>query len=237
MSKLKLYCAWFCPFAQRAWIAFLEKGIPFEYVEINSYEKPPKLMAVNPKGAVPVIVLENGKSVYESDVCIQYVDELRSEGKQILPQDPYERAQARMWCDFISTKLVSPFYKMLAAKDKEQQEPIKKALLEGLATFSDAIDDVGPFFGGDKFGMVDILLCPFTLRFRPVLKHFRDFEVPDTDQYRKLHKWMAACHSHPSVVPTIADDKKITAVYRYYAENLSRAETAEALKQLEESTK
>lgn len=232
MSNHKLYCAWFCPFAQRAWIAFLEKGIPFEYVEINSYAKPPELMAVNPNGLVPVIVLKNGTSVYESAVCIQYVDELRSEGKQILPQAPYDRAQVRMWCDFISSKLVPPFYKMLTAKDKEQQEKIKTTLLEDLATFTGAIDEEGPFFSGKDFGMVDMMLCPFTLRFRPVLKHYRDFEVPDTDRYRKFHKWMAACHSHPSVVPTIADDKRITAVYRYYAENLSRTETAEGVRKL-----
>ncbi|XP_033752254.1 glutathione S-transferase U19-like [Pecten maximus] len=232
MSSLKLYCAWFCPFAQRAWIAFLEKGIPFQYVEINSYEKPPELMAVNPNGLVPVIVLENGKSVFESAVCIQYVDELGPEGKQILPKDPFERAQVRMWSDFISSKLVPPFYRMLAAQETEQQEKIKLTLLEDLATFSDAIDNDGPFFSGKTFGMVDIMLCPFTLRFGPVLKHFRDFEVPDTDRYQKLHKWMAACHSHPSVVPTIAEKTKITAVYRYYAENLSKAETAAAVKQL-----
>ncbi|XP_060075055.1 uncharacterized protein LOC132554764 [Ylistrum balloti] len=234
MPNLKLYCAWFCPFAQRAWIAFIEKGLPFDYVEINPYEKPPQLMAVNPNGLVPVIVREDGTSIFESGVCIQYVDELKSEGKQILPQDPYDKAQVRIWSEFISSKLVPPFYKMLAAQEKEPQEKIKLALLEDLAKFSDAISDEGPFFSGKTFGMVDMMLCPFTLRFGPVLKHYRDFEVPNNDRYRKFHKWMEACHSHPSVVPTIADDKKITAVYRYYAENLSRADTAAAVKKLSE---
>ena len=65
MSKLKLYCAWFCPFAQRAWIALLEKGVPFEYIEYNPYaEKTPEFLKLNPRGLVPVLEV-GGKSVYE----------------------------------------------------------------------------------------------------------------------------------------------------------------------------
>jgi Glutathione S-transferase, N-terminal domain len=33
-----LYCSWFCPFAQRAWIALEEKDVDYKYVEINPYE-------------------------------------------------------------------------------------------------------------------------------------------------------------------------------------------------------
>ena len=38
VKHIKLYCSWFCPFAQRAWIALEEKGIDYQYVEINPYE-------------------------------------------------------------------------------------------------------------------------------------------------------------------------------------------------------
>ena len=46
----KLYSAWFCPFAQRAWIALLAKGTEFEYVEKDPYNKTPELLAANPRG-------------------------------------------------------------------------------------------------------------------------------------------------------------------------------------------
>ena len=35
----------------------------------------------------------------------------------------------------------------------------------------------GPFFGGDELQYFDIMLAPFALRFGPVLKHFRGFQV------------------------------------------------------------
>ncbi len=66
-SKPKLYNGLFCPFAQRAWIALLEKGVDFECVEVNPYKKTPEWLAISPKGFVPTIV-HNGKSVYESAI-------------------------------------------------------------------------------------------------------------------------------------------------------------------------
>lgn len=36
-KAVKLYTSWFCPFAQRAWIALEEKGVDYEYIEINPY--------------------------------------------------------------------------------------------------------------------------------------------------------------------------------------------------------
>jgi hypothetical protein len=36
---MKLYNAWYCPFAQRVWMALVHKGINFEYVEVDPYDK------------------------------------------------------------------------------------------------------------------------------------------------------------------------------------------------------
>ena len=32
---LKFYSAWYCPFAQRVWMALLHKGLAFEYIEVS----------------------------------------------------------------------------------------------------------------------------------------------------------------------------------------------------------
>lgn len=38
-APLKFYSAWYCPFAQRAWMTLLHKGLVFEYIEVDPYRK------------------------------------------------------------------------------------------------------------------------------------------------------------------------------------------------------
>ena len=64
-SKPTLYSAWFCPFAQRAWMALEQKGVSYEYTEVDPYKKTPEFLAVCPRGMVPSII-DNGKVVIES---------------------------------------------------------------------------------------------------------------------------------------------------------------------------
>uniref|UniRef100_A0A7S3LGP4 Glutathione transferase n=1 Tax=Aplanochytrium stocchinoi TaxID=215587 RepID=A0A7S3LGP4_9STRA len=89
MLHHRLLCGWFCPYAQRAWIALNQAGIPYTYVEAliikqdESYHKTPELLKHNPKGLVPTLVPVNHStseeglgSVIESLVCIEYIDDV-----------------------------------------------------------------------------------------------------------------------------------------------------------------
>jgi glutathione S-transferase len=38
-QDLVFYSGWFCPFVQRSWIALEEKGVPYQYKEVNPYKK------------------------------------------------------------------------------------------------------------------------------------------------------------------------------------------------------
>lgn len=53
-QPLKMYASWFCPYVQRLWIALEIKEVPYEYREINPYDKSPEFLALNPRGLVPV---------------------------------------------------------------------------------------------------------------------------------------------------------------------------------------
>ena len=46
-TKLNFYCVRFCPFAQRAWIALLKKGVAFEYIEYNPTRRKAKIFFVS----------------------------------------------------------------------------------------------------------------------------------------------------------------------------------------------
>jgi glutathione S-transferase len=62
----------FSPFVQRVWIALELKGIPYQYIEVDPYQKPQSLLEVNPRGLVPALRHGDWGS-YESSVLLEYV--------------------------------------------------------------------------------------------------------------------------------------------------------------------
>ena len=224
----KLYSAWFCPFAQRAWIALLAKGTEFEYIEQDPYNKPPEWLAINPLGMVPVIV-HNNKSVYESAVCIEYVDEAWPSEPRLLPTDPYDRAYARIWGDFIGKKIVPLFYSLLMKQNQDEQQEIKTQMTSYLLEFTKAMHPVGPFFQGEKLGFVDIMLAPYAVRFY-ILNHYRGFELPQSGAFERFHKWLEALKNAPAVKTTLQDDTKLLAVYQRYADGSAKSKVAVAIR-------
>ena len=98
-NDLKLYSGWFCPFVQRVWIALEEKGIEYQYIEVNPYHKPQSLLDLNPRGLVPTLQYQ-GKPLYESTVLCEFLEEAYpNHTPKLLPDDPYLRARTRIWTD------------------------------------------------------------------------------------------------------------------------------------------
>lgn len=70
-NAIKIYSAWFCPYAQRVWMTLEHYGIPHEYIEgmvVNDDQSPgqfgitklKRLLELNPKGQVPTMELSSG---------------------------------------------------------------------------------------------------------------------------------------------------------------------------------
>ena len=55
-----------CPYAMRARLALAVSGVAYELREVTLKNKPPEMLALSPKGTVPVLALVNGKVIDES---------------------------------------------------------------------------------------------------------------------------------------------------------------------------
>jgi glutathione S-transferase len=55
-----------CPYAIRARLAIAYAGIPVEIREVQLKQKPEQMLAISPKGTVPVLQLPDGKVIDES---------------------------------------------------------------------------------------------------------------------------------------------------------------------------
>ena len=230
VGKLQLFSSWFCPFAQRAWIALVEKQLLFDLHEIDPYNKTPEFLAINPRGLVPVIMQPDGRSVFESYVCIEYADELKPDFKPLLPKDTWERAHVRTWCDYISKRIVPLFYKLLMNQEAEETKSLRDTYLANIATLSSAVHNEGPYFMGPELGIVDIMVIPFLLRTELVLNAYTDTQLPNTMDFEKIKRLLNAGMQHPSVIATLADEDRLLAKYKRYADDSAKTEVADAIR-------
>ena len=244
---LKLYGGWFCPFVQRTWITLVEKSIPHQYIEINPYNKDPDFLAMNPRGLVPTLAVPVGvkgreqKPLYESGVVCEYLDEAFPEvdkyGVRLLPEDAYERARARLWIDHISSKIVPAFYKLLQhTPDKAYSlDQAREELHTRIRVFAQEMDPQGPFFSGEQFGLVDIMLAPWAKRLW-LIDHYKDGGVGipkdgGDETWARWRRWFDATVERPSVKETWSADERYIIAYRRYAEDTTNSEVGQATRQ------
>lgn len=65
-----LFCS---PFVQRVWIALEAKGMGYQYIEVDPYDKPQVLTDINPKGLIPAIRHRGDFTCYDSTFILEYV--------------------------------------------------------------------------------------------------------------------------------------------------------------------
>jgi glutathione S-transferase len=96
---MKIYdCSW-APNPRRLRMFLSEKGlvIPYEHVELARKEnRTPEFLAINPAGTVPVLQLDDGSYLAETDAIARYLETLHPE-PNLMGRDVSERAVIEMW--------------------------------------------------------------------------------------------------------------------------------------------
>lgn len=203
---MKFYNAWYCPFAQRAWMALVHKGIDFEYIEVDPYHLSGWWMEVSRgAGLVPVIVQgnSNGKgetTVVESNRILEYLEDLNPEDNPIFAADPLKRAEQKYWMDHIGNKITPYLYQFLKAVEPGAgRDESRDKMIEGLIAWVEAMDESGPYFSGNNLSAVDIAMIPFAYRIEVLLGKYRDFSLPqEGDGWSRYHRWYTQMLDHPA---------------------------------------
>lgn len=203
-SELKLLDFWASPFGQRCRIALAEKEVEYEHVEENLSEKSELLLRSNPVHKKIPVLLHAGKPICESIIIVQYIDEIWPQKSPILPSDPYARAQARFWADYIDKKVYENGNWMWKLKG-EEREKAKKGFMEMLKNLEVELGEK-TYFGGDVFGLVDIALVPFTAWF---YTYDRYGGISVEREFPELAAWGRRCAARESVAKTLHDPEKI----------------------------
>ena len=159
-----------CSLASR--IALMEAGIEARYHPVHLWTK--KLLdddsdfrAVSRKGAVPVLVLENGDHLTESAAVLQYIADRKPELGLAPPAGDPDRYRLQEWLSFIGNEIHKAFlfptfwYKDDAAK-AAARERIGQTLSATAAYLSDREHLIG-----DRFTVADGYLAWALMLLRP----------------------------------------------------------------------
>jgi len=204
MSRLTLISHHLCPYVQRAAITLLEKGVPFERINIDLADKPDWFLKISPLGKVPLLRIQedDGREevLFESSVICEYLEETQA-GAALHPTDALTRARHRGWMEFGSSVL-SDLWGYETAQDAAQLEAKHKVLVAKFATIEGALSD-GPYFAGAGFSLVDAV-------FGPIFRYFDLFDTlgdsPIFDGLERVKRWRKALSERPSVRGAVGED-------------------------------
>ncbi|EEF41893.1 glutathione s-transferase, putative [Ricinus communis] len=192
-EEVKLIGNWASPFTRRVELALKIKGVKYEYIEEDLANKSDLLLKYNPiHKKVPVLV-HNGKSICESLVIIEYIDETWKHHHHILPKEPYHRAVARFWARFVDEKLLPTTFKIECAI-KEEKDKIIHEVHEHLKLLEHELKHKEhEFFGGLELGYLDIVTF-FIGHWVQVHQEVMEIDLITEEKYPFFCKWMVKLH-------------------------------------------
>ena len=180
-----------CPYVQRAAIVLEEKSVVFERRDIDLSNKPAWFLKVSPLGKTPVLLVGE-QPIFESAVICEYLDE--TVPPRLHPDDPIDRARDRSYMEVGSSMLnaIGAFY---SAPDRAAMIAAASSLRLRLEALETALGK-GPYFAGERFGMVDAVFGP-VFRYFDVFDQFGDFDF--FANLPRLTAWRGALAVRPSV--------------------------------------
>jgi glutathione S-transferase len=184
---LKLLSATPSPYARKVRIALAEKGLPFELITEVPWNADTSTPKLNPLEKLPVLILEDGSTVFESSFILEYLETKHPEPR-LFPRDPEQRLVARRFevladgvCDAIVLTVVEAMRPETQRSTAWRDRQMRK-IIGGLGEIAHTVPGDG-FCVGAHFSIADIAVG--------TVLGYVDVRCPEVD-------WRAR---HPNLIP------------------------------------
>ena len=173
-------------------------NLPVEWIHVNILEKETRtaeFLARNPNGRIPLLELEDGVLLAESNAILHYL----AEGSALLPDDRLARAQVLQWMffeqyshePFIATARYIVRY---LGRPAEHEERLQQKMLPGYQALDVMEQHLKGrlFFVGGRYSIADIALYAYTH-----VAHEGGF---DLTKYTAVRAWIDRVRAQPGYV-------------------------------------
>ncbi len=114
-------------------IVLRELGLPFDAVQVDLMKKTTKsgqdFWAINPKGYVPALELDDGSILTEGTAIMQYLADLKPAAKLAAANGTLERYRLQEWLGFINSELHKTFSPLFNPSSTEDVKDGAKKLI------------------------------------------------------------------------------------------------------------
>ena len=179
MTGNVLYSFRRCPYAMRARMALRYSGVPLSIVEVSLKAKPAEMLALSPKGTVPVLVCADGRVIEQSLEIMHWA---------LARHDPDN------WLGPDSAALIEEndqVFKVNLDRYKYAirypEQPMEHYRAQGAAFLQrlEMMLEQTPYLAGDTLSLADIALAPFVRQFAHV-----DRDWFEQAPYPRLNAWL-----------------------------------------------
>ncbi|NMO15401.1 glutathione transferase GstA [Pyxidicoccus fallax] len=177
-------------------IVLQETGLPFEIVKVDIRAKKTEAgadyWAINPKGYVPAIQLDDGGLLTEGPAIVQYLADKAPEKKLAPANGTVERYRLQELLNYISTELHKSYSPLFNPAFPEEGKKIyKERLAQRYKLIEERLAAKGPFLMGEQFTVADAYLFTVT--------NWAGHVKVDLEPFPALRAYQARVAARPSV--------------------------------------
>lgn len=204
---MKLYSFAVSPYAARVRIAIYAKKLPIEIVEPQfGAIKSPEYLALNPMGKVPVLVLDEGATIPESDTIVEYLEDAFPD-PALRPQGAEAAARVRLISRVAEIYVKAPVFALFPMLQAKERDP--EALEAGLKKLDDGIGYLerfmpdGPYAAGERFTTADCEVTPVTFFLNVVLSGLDRLEL--MAGHPRLSRYVTSAKKDPVLAKVLGE--------------------------------
>jgi len=197
---MKLLGSLTSPFVRKARVVLAEKKIEYTFEQDNPWDEKSRVPDANPLGKVPVLILEDDSTLFDSRVIVEFLDGV-SPISRLIPAGNREKIEVKRWEALADGVLDAAVAVVLERRrpSKQRSEPTVKRQMDkierGLAVMARDLGDK-PWCTGNAFTLADIA-CGVALG-------YLDFRY-DSYDWRVLHQNLAKLATKLAERPSFAD--------------------------------
>lgn len=141
-------------------IVLREAGLAFELERVDMKSKKTEsgtdFLAINPKGYVPALLLDNGSVLTEGPAIVQYLADLAPQAALVPPFATFERYQVMEMLNFISTELHKGYSPLFNPATSEEGKAAAREKLATRIALIDAQLQKTAFLTGAHYSVADV---------------------------------------------------------------------------------